>query len=60
MRHGDHDLAATGPDIESLSLSYTIIEHADATPPHLEVTLRLVSSDGVQGSGQVFAFGLLS
>ena len=36
------------------------IENADATPPHLEVTLRLVSSDGVQGSLQVFAFGLFS
>ena len=32
------------------------IENADATPPHLEVTLRLVRSDGVQGSLQVFAF----
>ena len=25
-----------------------IIENADATPPHLEVTLRLVSSAGMQ------------
>ena len=32
-----------------------IIENADATPPHLEVTLRLVRYDGVQGSLQVFA-----
>ena len=32
-----------------------LIENADATPPHLEVTLRLVSSDGVRGSLQVFA-----
>ena len=28
------------------------IENADATPPHLEGTLRLGSSDGVQGSLQ--------
>ena len=38
---------------------WVIIENADATPPHLPVTLRLVRSDGVQGSLQVFAFGLL-
>ncbi len=37
-----------------------LIENADATPPHLEVTLRLVRSDGVQGSLQFFAFGLFS
>ena len=36
------------------------IENADATPPHLGVILRLVSSDGMQGSLQVFAFGLFS
>ena len=35
---------------------YYTIENADATPPHLEVTLRLVRSDGVQGSLQFFAF----
>ena len=39
---------------------FSIIENADATPPHLEVTLRLVSSAGMQGSLQVFAFGLFS
>ena len=40
--------------------TFNTIENADATPPHLEVTLRLGSSDGVQGSLQFFAFGLLS
>ena len=41
MRHGDHDLAETGPDIESLSLS-TVVGHlqklrgaVEARPPHL-------------------------
>ena len=33
----------------------SLIENADATPPHLEVTLRLVRSDEVQGSLQFFA-----
>ena len=40
----------------SVLLSYfSIIENADATPPHLGVILRLVSSDGVHGSLQFFA-----
>ena len=34
---------------------YLFFENADATPPHLEVTLRLVRSDGMQGFLQVFA-----
>ena len=37
-----------------------IIENADATPPHLDVFVRLGSSVGVHGSLQFFAFGLLS
>ena len=41
-------------------LSYYLIENADATPPHLEVALRLASSDAVQGFLQFFALGLLS
>ena len=32
-----------------------LIENADATPPHLEVTLLLGSSDGVQSSLLFFA-----
>ena len=36
------------------------IENADATPPHLKFFLRLGSPDGVHGSLQFFAFGLLS
>ena len=36
-------------------LYHYIIENADATPPHLEVILRLVSSGVMQGSLQVFA-----
>ena len=44
----------------SLSLLFVFIENADATPPHLDVLLRLDGSAGVHGSLQVFAFGLLS
>ena len=36
------------------------IEKADATPPHLEVFLRLGGSLRVHGSLQFFAFGLFS
>jgi hypothetical protein len=37
-----------------------LIENADATPPHLDVLLRLGGSLGVRGSLQFFALGLLS
>ena len=37
--------------------TFISIENADATPPHLEVTLHLGSCNGVQGSCQFFAFG---
>ena len=37
-----------------------LIESADATPPHLDVLLRLGGSLGMHGSLQFFAFGLLS
>ena len=40
--------------------AFNTIENADATPPHLEVTLRLGSSDRVQGSLQFFAIRLRS
>ena len=34
-----------------------VIENADATPPHLDVILRLGSSVGMHGSLQFFALG---
>ena len=36
---------------------FVVIENADATPPHLDVLLRLGGSLAVHGSLQFFAFG---
>ena len=47
-------------DLYVLLLLLLFIENADATPPHLNVLVRLCGSLGVHGSLQFFALGLLS